>query len=142
GAGTGARRAGAVSARVRVCETCPTSGGGGFGPPKLRNGCVRTPHVFPRRDVATLRRGQGGGPTGRNRFPHARNGKGRAMSVRIGINGFGRIGRNVFKVLHASSDFEVAGINDLTDAKTLAHLLKYDSIYGRFPGTVEAKDGA
>jgi glyceraldehyde 3-phosphate dehydrogenase len=64
------------------------------------------------------------------------------MSIRIGINGFGRIGRNVFKVLHASSEFEVAGINDLTDAKTLAHLLKYDSIYGRFPGTVEAKDGA
>lgn len=64
------------------------------------------------------------------------------MSIRIGINGFGRIGRNVFKVLHASNDFEVAAINDLTDAKTLAHLLKYDSTYGRFPGTVEAAENA
>ena len=61
------------------------------------------------------------------------------MSIKIGINGFGRIGRNVFRVLHASGDFEVAAINDLTDAKTLAHLLKYDSNYGPYSGTVEAK---
>ena len=54
------------------------------------------------------------------------------MSIRIGINGFGRIGRNVFKILNANSDFEVAAINDLTDAATLAHLLKYDSNAGRF----------
>ena len=61
------------------------------------------------------------------------------MSIKIGINGFGRNGRNVFRVLHASGDFEVAAINDLTDAKTLAHLLKYDSNYGPYSGTVEAK---
>ena len=64
------------------------------------------------------------------------------MSIRIGINGFGRIGRNVFKILNANTDFEVAAINDLTDAATLAHLLKYDSNAGRFEGTVESKDGA
>ncbi len=64
------------------------------------------------------------------------------MSIRIGINGFGRIGRNVFKILHAAEDFEVAAVNDLTDAKTLAHLLKYDSLYGGFPGTVSSADGA
>ena len=61
------------------------------------------------------------------------------MAIKIGINGFGRIGRNVFRVLHESDDFEVAAINDLTDAKTLAHLLKYDSNYGPYVGTVEAK---
>jgi glyceraldehyde 3-phosphate dehydrogenase len=60
------------------------------------------------------------------------------MSIKIGINGFGRIGRNVFKVLMAHDNFEVAAINDLTDPKTLAHLLKYDSSYGVYPGTVEA----
>ncbi|MCH7911402.1 MAG: type I glyceraldehyde-3-phosphate dehydrogenase [Candidatus Hydrogenedentes bacterium] len=62
------------------------------------------------------------------------------MAIKIGINGFGRIGRNVFRVLHESDDFEVVAINDLTDAKTLAHLLKYDSNYGPFAGTVEAKE--
>lgn len=61
------------------------------------------------------------------------------MATRIGINGFGRIGRNVFKVLMKGGEFEVAAINDLTDAKTLAHLLKYDSTYGRYPGSVSAK---
>jgi glyceraldehyde 3-phosphate dehydrogenase len=61
------------------------------------------------------------------------------MAIRIGINGFGRIGRNVFKILHASPDFEVVSINDLTDAKTLGHLLKYDSTYGRFQGSLEVK---
>lgn len=64
------------------------------------------------------------------------------MATKIGINGFGRIGRNVFKVLLKSSDFEVVAINDLTDAKTLAHLLKYDSVFGPFQGTVEAKDSS
>ena len=64
------------------------------------------------------------------------------MVTRIGINGFGRIGR---LVLRANEDrnagkVEVAAVNDLTDAKTNAHLLKYDTNYGRFPGTVEAKD--
>ena len=64
------------------------------------------------------------------------------MVTRIGINGFGRIGR---LVLRANEDrnagkVEVAAVNDLTDAKTNAHLLKYDTNYGRFPGAVEAKD--
>ncbi len=61
------------------------------------------------------------------------------MATKIGINGFGRIGRNVFKLLMGSSDFEVAAINDLTDAKTLGHLLKYDSVMGPYKGTVEVK---
>ncbi|TAH39386.1 MAG: type I glyceraldehyde-3-phosphate dehydrogenase [Planctomycetota bacterium] len=61
------------------------------------------------------------------------------MPVRVGINGFGRIGRNVFRVLHQrAKDFEVAAVNDITDAKTLAHLLKYDSVQGRFPGQVDS----
>ncbi len=61
------------------------------------------------------------------------------MTVKIGINGFGRIGRQVFRLLSSEPMFEVAAINDLTDAPTLAHLLKYDSVHGRFEGTVEAK---
>ncbi len=63
------------------------------------------------------------------------------MAIRVGINGFGRIGRLVFRAARGQ-DLEIVGINDLTDAKTLAHLLKYDSIHGRFPGEVEAADGA
>ena len=65
------------------------------------------------------------------------------MSVRVGINGFGRIGRNLFRAAHAqSADIEWVAVNDLTDSKTLAHLLKYDSILGPYPGTVEvAEDG-
>ncbi len=62
------------------------------------------------------------------------------MSVRIGINGFGRIGRLAFRAARGQ-DIEVVAINDLTDSKTLAHLLKWDSIHGRFPGEVEAADG-
>jgi glyceraldehyde 3-phosphate dehydrogenase len=65
------------------------------------------------------------------------------MAVRVGINGFGRIGRNVFRAAHESdADIEVVAVNDITDAGTLAHLLKYDSVYGAFPGTVEVRDGA
>jgi glyceraldehyde 3-phosphate dehydrogenase len=64
------------------------------------------------------------------------------MTKKVAINGFGRIGRNVFKIIQNRSDMEVVGINDLTDAKTLAHLLKYDSVHGRFAGTVEAKEDA
>jgi len=64
------------------------------------------------------------------------------MATKIGINGFGRIGRNVFKALMGNTDFEVVAINDLTDAKTLAHLLKYDSVFGPFPGSVGSKEGA
>ncbi|MFL5891572.1 MAG: type I glyceraldehyde-3-phosphate dehydrogenase [Solirubrobacterales bacterium] len=65
------------------------------------------------------------------------------MAVRVGINGFGRIGRNIFRAAHeAGSDLEFVAVNDITDAATLAHLLKYDSTYGRFPGTVDARDDA
>ena len=60
------------------------------------------------------------------------------MPVRVGINGFGRIGRNVFRAAQAkNADIEWVAVNDLTDAKTLAHLLEYDSTYGRYPGSVE-----
>jgi glyceraldehyde 3-phosphate dehydrogenase (phosphorylating) len=65
------------------------------------------------------------------------------MAVKVGINGFGRIGRNVFRAAHAAgADLEFVAVNDLTDPATLAHLLKYDSILGRFPGTVEAGEGS
>jgi glyceraldehyde 3-phosphate dehydrogenase len=66
------------------------------------------------------------------------------MTVGIGINGFGRIGRNILRQLYTtkkSTNIKVVAINDLTDPATLAHLLKYDSVHGRFPGTVEAGDG-
>jgi len=60
--------------------------------------------------------------------------------VKVGINGFGRIGRNFFRAIEVSdAHVQVVGINDLTDTKTLAHLLKYDSILGRFNGTVVAE---
>src|SRR5919112_6822671 len=63
------------------------------------------------------------------------------MPVRVGINGFGRIGRNVFRAAQAAgADIEWVAVNDLTDSKTLAQLLKYDSILGPYPGTVEHND--
>jgi glyceraldehyde 3-phosphate dehydrogenase len=63
------------------------------------------------------------------------------MPVRVGINGFGRIGRNLFRAAHSQgADIEWVAVNDLTDSKTLAHLLKYDSILGPYPGTVEVAD--
>jgi len=66
------------------------------------------------------------------------------MTIKVAINGFGRIGRNVFKIAQTrlNKDVEIVAINDLTDAPTLAHLLKYDSLYGKFEGTVEAKENA
>jgi glyceraldehyde 3-phosphate dehydrogenase len=65
------------------------------------------------------------------------------MGMKIAINVFGRIGRNVFRIVHASHpDVEVVAINDLTDARTLAHLLKYDSVHGRFQGKVSHEEGA
>jgi glyceraldehyde 3-phosphate dehydrogenase len=69
------------------------------------------------------------------------------MPVRVGINGFGRIGRNVFRAARARGDeaaaeIEWVAVNDLTDAPTLAHLLAYDSTLGRYPGAVRALDGA
>jgi glyceraldehyde 3-phosphate dehydrogenase len=63
------------------------------------------------------------------------------MATRVGINGFGRIGRLAFRAARGKN-LEIVGINDLTDAKTLAHLLKYDSIHRHFPGEVKAADGA
>jgi glyceraldehyde 3-phosphate dehydrogenase len=63
------------------------------------------------------------------------------MPVRVGINGFGRIGRNVFRAgLAADADIEWVAVNDITDNATLAHLLQYDTAYGRYPGTVESND--
>jgi glyceraldehyde 3-phosphate dehydrogenase len=62
------------------------------------------------------------------------------MAVKVGINGFGRIGRNVFRAAQAAdADLEFVAVNDLVDTETMAHLLKYDSILGRFPGTVEVE---
>ena len=63
------------------------------------------------------------------------------MTVRVGINGFGRIGRLALRAARGK-DIEIVGINDLTDAKTLAHLLKWDSVHGPFPGSVELGDNA
>ncbi|MCL0082840.1 type I glyceraldehyde-3-phosphate dehydrogenase [Dehalococcoidia bacterium] len=66
------------------------------------------------------------------------------MATRIGINGFGRIGRQVLKAIndYHAGELEVVAVNDLTDTRTNAHLLKYDSNYGRYPGTVEATEDA
>ena len=64
------------------------------------------------------------------------------MSVKVAINGFGRIGRFVFRVAAANENVEVVGINDLIDVDYMAYMLKYDSTHGRFKGTVEVKDGA
>jgi len=63
------------------------------------------------------------------------------MAVQVGINGFGRIGRNTFRAMQ-TRDVDVVGVNDLVDAKTLAHLLKYDSVHGRFQGDVGADGNA
>ncbi|MFE5322852.1 type I glyceraldehyde-3-phosphate dehydrogenase [Paenibacillus sp. NPDC056579] len=64
------------------------------------------------------------------------------MATKVGINGFGRIGRNVFRASFSNPDVEIVAINDLTDVNTLAHLLKYDTTHGKFNGTVEATEGA
>lgn len=65
------------------------------------------------------------------------------MAIKLGINGFGRIGRLVFRAILERGDdtFDIVGVNDLTDAETLAHLFKYDSVQGLYPGDVEAGDG-
>jgi len=63
------------------------------------------------------------------------------MAMRVGINGFGRIGRNFLRTSKGYTDFEIVAINDLTDAKTLAHLLKYDSVHGIFSADVKAGNG-
>lgn len=64
------------------------------------------------------------------------------MSVRVGINGFGRIGRNFLRTCASYKEIEIAGINDLTDAHTLAHLLKYDSVHGIFEADIRATDNS
>jgi glyceraldehyde 3-phosphate dehydrogenase len=65
------------------------------------------------------------------------------MALKAGINGFGRIGRNVFRAAHArGADIDWVGVNDITDTKTLAHLLEFDSVLGRFPGRIEATEDA
>jgi len=64
------------------------------------------------------------------------------MAVKVGINGFGRIGRNLFRAAHeAGSDLEFVAVNDLIDTEMIAHLVKYDSVLGRFRGEIEATDG-
>ncbi|WP_409307774.1 glyceraldehyde-3-phosphate dehydrogenase [Pectobacterium sp. B1J-3] len=63
------------------------------------------------------------------------------MTIKVGINGFGRIGRIVFRAAQERSDIEIVAINDLLDAEYMAYMLKYDSTHGRFDGTVEVKDG-
>jgi len=63
------------------------------------------------------------------------------MTIKVGINGFGRIGRIVFRAAQERSDIEIVAINDLLDADYMAYMLKYDSTHGRFEGTVEVKDG-
>ncbi|MCI0679559.1 MAG: glyceraldehyde-3-phosphate dehydrogenase [Actinobacteria bacterium] len=63
------------------------------------------------------------------------------MSVRLGLMGFGRIGRNVFRLLHGRDDLEIVAIDDIADPAGLTYLLEYDSIYGRFPGEIDYKDG-
>ena len=63
------------------------------------------------------------------------------MTIKVGINGFGRIGRIVFRAAQKRSDIEIVAINDLLDVDYMAYMLKYDSTHGRFDGTVEVKDG-
>ena len=64
------------------------------------------------------------------------------MAVKVGINGFGRIGRNFFRAAYKDPALEIVAVNDITDAKTLAHLLKYDSVHGRFEEEVGVRDSA
>ena len=61
--------------------------------------------------------------------------------IKVGINGFGRIGRLVFRAAQSRNDIQIVGINDLIDADYMAYMLRYDTIHGRFTGTVEVKDG-
>lgn len=61
--------------------------------------------------------------------------------IKVGINGFGRIGRIVFRAAQKRADIEIVGINDLLDANYMAYMLKYDSTHGHFDGSIEVKDG-
>ena len=64
------------------------------------------------------------------------------MAIKVGINGFGRIGRNAFRAALGNPDVEIVAVNDLTDAETLAHLLKYDSVHGKLNAEVKAENGS
>jgi glyceraldehyde 3-phosphate dehydrogenase len=64
------------------------------------------------------------------------------MAIKVGINGFGRIGRNILRAALGDKDFDFVAVNDITDARTLAHLLKYDSVLGNLDATIEAKQDA
>ncbi|MEK6766635.1 MAG: type I glyceraldehyde-3-phosphate dehydrogenase [Planctomycetota bacterium] len=64
------------------------------------------------------------------------------MAIKVGINGFGRIGRNVFRVIAEREGIDVVAVNDLTDARTLSILLKYDSVHGKFKGAIDSKENA
>ena len=61
--------------------------------------------------------------------------------IKVGINGFGRIGRLVFRAAQTRDDIQVVGINDLLDLDYIAYMLKYDTVHGRFNGTIEVKEG-
>ena len=63
------------------------------------------------------------------------------MTIRVGINGFGRIGRLVFRAAQKRNDIEIVGINDLIDVEYMAYMLRYDTMHGQFDGTIEVKDG-
>ena len=63
------------------------------------------------------------------------------MTIRVGLMGFGRIGRNIFRILHERDDIQVGAISDIADHASLEYLLKYDTIMGRFPDTLSVKDG-
>ncbi|MBQ1612459.1 MAG: aldehyde dehydrogenase, partial [Alphaproteobacteria bacterium] len=63
------------------------------------------------------------------------------MTIRVGINGFGRIGRLVFRAAQERKDIEIVGINDLIDVDYMAYMLRYDTMHGQFDGTIEVKDG-
>src|SRR5580693_9828293 len=76
--------------------------------------------------------------TGSERFLYRTHKNGETMAIKVGINGFGRIGRNVLRTSLNDPDLEFVAVNDLTDPKTLAHLLKYDSILGNLPNKISA----
>ena len=63
------------------------------------------------------------------------------MTIRVGINGFGRIGRLVFRAAQERNDIEIVGINDLIDVEYMAYMLRYDTMHGQFTGSIEVKDG-
>ena len=62
------------------------------------------------------------------------------MAIKVGVNGFGRIGRNIIRAAHGDPSIEWIAVNDIADAKTLSHLFKYDSVHGIYKGDVQAKD--